>query len=488
MHAVQNWKLEKITECMLKKGGESINLTDSQGNTALFHAVKNFPVFKKLLEAKMDYNHVNNDGDSLLLYACKKDKLKILDLLIDKPDINVNLVNNVGKTLAMLLVENSRYNELKTLVTKKDIDVNYRNKFEETLVSLFIKKFYQQCEGEIGKNFATEYNYYKIKNYGLTLKTLINLGCDFNCEIDGDGNTPIMFYLMIKDYISAHYLLSNTENVDLSIKNKYGYNATYLSLFMKEEVFDQLSYPKRQNFSYKSLRKTLLKYPTFDYGYLDQYQNNLLIHSIVRNDPLATKILKNIPQKLLNEPNCKKENVLIIAAKLGNNETLEKLLECELIKSNVNYKDELGNTALFYAVKLKDKYAMNLLTNAQSDIHSQNNDGLTPVDAAKDMDDSSLLDLLEHPVPKEKLEEKKIFKKIPILKNINNLDEKLDDYIKNYRVSIYQEEYNYLLKNDDHISYYRPSPYNITIQQWLMEVFFPNANGDITVTHKVLGI
>ncbi len=72
------------------------------GITVLFYAVPHSQLLKKLLDFGLDYNHVNNDGDSLLMYVCKQDKLQMFDIIIRKPDFNIYQFN---KNLAMLFIE-----------------------------------------------------------------------------------------------------------------------------------------------------------------------------------------------------------------------------------------------------------------------------------------------------------------------------------------------------------------------------------------------
>ncbi len=58
-----------------------------------------------------------------------------------------------------------------------------------------------------------------------------------------------------------------------------------------------------------------------------------------------------------------------------------------------------------------------------------------------------------------------------VRKKNKNIDERLDDYIKNYRITFYQKEYNYLLKYE-FISNYRPSCSNGLIQKWIYELLY----------------
>ncbi|OUM61121.1 hypothetical protein PIROE2DRAFT_62710 [Piromyces sp. E2] len=206
MYLVKQYHVDMIIDEFLKVKGDHYNLTDENGNTALFYATHGAPfVMRKLLKSGLfDYNHLNNKHENILMY----NTLVSFELLMDKPDIDYNVVNNEGKNLAMILVENGRYNELMKLNVKKGIDVNYQNQYGETLVSIFFKK-YHELVSDKSAVFETEKNRFKIQAMSQTLKTLIKLGCDFNRPIDNEGNTPVMYFLIMEDYHSLQYLIDN---------------------------------------------------------------------------------------------------------------------------------------------------------------------------------------------------------------------------------------------------------------------------------------
>jgi len=163
--------------------------------------------------------------------------------------------------------------------------VNYKNKFDDTLVSVFIKNYYKNYSNYIG-NFVTEGNFLLYKNTAFTLQELVKAGCDFNVIIDDDGNTPIIFFLLTEDYVSAHYILSNCEDIDLSVENKFDISASLLSEFINKNIFDRLQYHKNRNksrFSYESLMKLLRNNKTFDSSFIDS--NNVKMFKQFRYSP-----------------------------------------------------------------------------------------------------------------------------------------------------------------------------------------------------------
>jgi len=477
MHAVNYIKFEKVIDKFLKIKGKHLDLTDNEGNTALFHASLCFiSIFEKFLKSNLfDYNHVNKNDENVLLFCAKNGKIKLLDFFLNKSDFDFNHCNKEGKNLAMILAEHGNYSELKTLVKKKNIDVNYQNEFGETIVSFYIKGYYQQIKGELGKDYNTDYHNVVIRSYAETLKVLVKIGCDFNCTIDGDGNTPAMFYMIMEDYVSLKYILDNCE-IDLSKKNKYGVDAIILSLSMKENIFNKIAGNRAlfnklciSNFSFNTFKHALLSNEGFNFNDLDSSNNNLVILGLIHNDPYIMNIIDRISPKILFEKNNRNENAIIVATKLGNYKILKSILgkvpnekEKEI---KINSKDHLGNTALHYAVLMKDSYAINLLMNHKADPNIKNNNELTAIDLSKDIEESNISDLLIHPIPILEMETQ--------MGKDKSIDKKTDDYIKNYRINDYQQEYNNLIKNNM-ISYYIPSPSNIAYQQWIVETLYSN--------------
>eukprot|EP00833_Pecoramyces_ruminatium_P008039 jgi/Orpsp1_1/1182071/evm.model.c7180000079754.1 len=256
MYAVQHYSLIFVVKHILKNcSNDILNITDNNGNNALFHAIHNTNILKMLLDTTIDYKHINNDNENVLLYCCKLDKYNTVKTLL-KLDIDASMVNNVGKTAAMYLVENNRYLQLRDLVKTKHIDVNYKNKFDKTLVTIYFKTYYSDsCTNEY--NFNKQSNYYMFKNKASTFLELIQLGCDFNVVIDEEGNTPILFLLYIEDYISANYLLNKCQ-IDVTVKNIHDVNAQMLSATLNEKIFEELEYNKnsyKNELSVDSLRR-----------------------------------------------------------------------------------------------------------------------------------------------------------------------------------------------------------------------------------------
>ncbi|OUM65338.1 hypothetical protein PIROE2DRAFT_60071 [Piromyces sp. E2] len=485
MWAFHNLYFEPIVDQLLKIKGNHINLVDHDGNTALFHACYTTPMLmRRVLRTKLfDFNHLNKYQENVLLFSAKHDEVRSFDLLLDLPGINTDLFYEDGKSLAMMLVEQSRPNQLLSLTKKKKIDVNYKNKAGDSLVSVYFKGYLKLMDSITNRNDLTREKMYKVEDNAQTLKKLIEVGCDFNCIIDGDGNTPVMAFMFLEDYASLNYLLENCKNIDLSIKNKYGIDANHLSIFIKSNVINDLVLAnKRYSYfiSYKAVRNYFINNKTSKSDYLDPANNNSVMYALAHNDPYVKHFINIVTPNNLFEKNNKNENVIIVATKLGFSKELKLILSKitgdKEMEIQVNTQDHLGNTALHYAVLLKDKYIVNLLMNNKANPNLKNNNGLSAIDLSKDNEESIIAPYLYHPIPISEMEEQieKLKSKLKSVVKAKSTDEKVNDYIKNYRITSYQQDYEYLM-NCKCISCYYPSQFNIKLQQWRMEVYYPDS-------------
>jgi len=350
---------------ILKNNKDCLEITDNLGRTALFYAANNSDATYQLIFAGANLDHKDNNGNTVLNYCCKNEYFySVLPLIRNKCELNT--INNKGKTPINYLTENNDYWELKQF-SKRPIDKDSKSS-QEAIISL-IKQIYQPHQKR-HPNFYIPY--YK------TLKTLIDCQYNFNIVIDDEGNSPLMFFIMIQDFFTVYYMVKNLKNLDLSLKNKNNDDAFSLSLKLNN----------------KNLIKYIVNQKSFDFKYNDQFNNNILIFYIISNDnKMVRKILyKNI--SLINQVNIKKESPLIIATKLNRITIIKTLLR---LGADVNHQDNLGNTALYYAVDLKDLQAISILTYYKSDLYLKNKRNKSPMDMIQHYPDKQkILDVISN--------------------------------------------------------------------------------------------
>jgi len=433
MHAAGNRRLSFVVKELIKDNDDFIHLTDKNGENALFHAINNDEndTFTRLLYSKIDVNHQNNDGDTVLLYCAKNGYIRAVEQIIKLSNIDLDIVDKAGRNAVMYLLENEEFKIVTRILKTKQFDINYYNyNNNESFVSLIIKK-YQDLFVKNKYYINNSEKKFKISFFGsMMIATLVYPGCDFNIPIDDDGNTPIMYFMMIEDYLTTSFILSDYPNVDLSIKNKHGVNASLLSTFIddKEHI----------------LIKEFVKNKTFDTQYVDKEGNNLLIYAIINNNTTVFSNLVN--EKSINHVNQKNEDTLIIATKLG---FLENINGVELRKADINHQDDLGNTAMHYAIKLRYKYAVNLLAYYQCDMEIKNNEGVTANELVNQLEEKDILKIVKKPLPLHEMKKKikNDSKSFLFLKKKKNTDQKVEEYIKNYQMTNYQKEYLRLVEN-----------------------------------------
>ncbi|KAL6621089.1 ankyrin [Neocallimastix californiae] len=347
-----------------------LNLEDKNGENVLFHSIRN-PKFLMddlitnnqyqydlILNSDININQTNHQGESVLTYCIKNNIIEpICKFLLHNTNIDVNIADNEGKTPAMYLTEKGLYLELLKLHAKH-CDYDYIDMNGQSALSILLEKMY---------NYNKETDQVQYMDYARVMSTFVNYQCDFNYSVDNDENTAFMVFLIVNDMATAKFCAKYLKKLDLSVKNKYGENATSLCYKL----------------GHYKLIPLLKDNPTFNYGYRDPINhNNLLMISIVNNYLGIKELLENDPS-IINEVNNKNENGLIIASKINQVKAVEILLERGIY---IDHQDNLGNTALHYAVDIQEPYLISKLMSKEPNIHLKNNEGKSALDLAQEIE------------------------------------------------------------------------------------------------------
>jgi len=415
MYACQSEKLQNAVR-QLANNSSSLNMVDENGRTALFYAVNNINNLRTLITNDIDINRLDYNNDSILTYCCKNKIYEPIKTLAVAGNLNLNTFNNDDKTAAMYLVEDLRYMELKQIINK-DMNFYYINKNNESALSILFKKYYEYYQNnEIDKILSTIN----------VIKVLVDKNVNFNAAIDEQGNTPVMFLMMIEDWISLSYIMFYNKNLDLSLKNIYGESASSLCLRISQKRVDEII-SSNYNLSVKALLSLFFKNDSFDNSWYDRNGNNPLMYSAYYNSKESAHYLLTEHPDMVNQTNMHHESLLIMCAKLCSDGVAKEIFMNKV--NNINQKDDNGNTALHYAVQLNDYYMTNLLAYNKADPNIKNNDGVTPMELAKK--DNKLLKYITSPIVSydfsKKMKSKGLFKK---KKNINPINV---DLLNKYR-------------------------------------------------------
>jgi len=218
MYAVKNPHLLTAVKLLCYRSTD-LNIVDKNGENALFHSLKNKDALNELLRSKININQLNNKKESVLLYCCKNDIFEPIKYLTNRKDLDVNITDEDDRTSAMYLAEKARNTELRSLEMRQ-CNYDYVNGKKESVLSLVINKMYnpkEKCPLEI------------YSEYLRIIISLVHFNCNFNVPVDEDGNTAIMVFMLIPDYYTLQYVLKKVDDIDFSIKNKYGESASTLS-------------------------------------------------------------------------------------------------------------------------------------------------------------------------------------------------------------------------------------------------------------------
>ncbi|KAL6621070.1 ankyrin [Neocallimastix sp. 'constans'] len=218
MYAVKNPHLI-IAVKLLSFRSDDLNLVDKNGENAVFHALKNLSALKELLRTKIDVNQLNKNNETALLYCCKNDIFEPIKYLINRKDLNVNVADNDERTPAMYLAEKGKNSELRSLETLH-CNYDFVNSKNESVLSLVINKMYNPTE-----KCSTEL----YSEYLRIIVSLVHFNCNFNLPVDEDGNTAIMVFMLIPDFLTLQYVIKKVDDIDFTIQNKYGESASSLS-------------------------------------------------------------------------------------------------------------------------------------------------------------------------------------------------------------------------------------------------------------------
>ena len=330
-----------IVELLLKQPRINPNLEDFHGNTALFLAINNNreEVVNVLLDNgkhgfQINLNHQNRDGHTALMLAIlEPHRGHIVQALLKKDNVDLNLQNKAGETALMLAAN------------QYPVNVDMANMLVEARIR-HIKKHKANLQNLKGQtelmavsNVTDHENFVKA-----LLSTENGLKVNVNLQ-DSKGWTALMYAIsenrdgMVNEFL--RYGKFTTPHIDVNLISTSWRYETALTLAIKRENQPNV--------------ERLLAFETIDINLaLTRFGNFALMNACSVNDgPANVAIVK----KLLTARNIdvKKQDyggktALIIALELRRNNIANELLENDDIRATVNIQDNMGFTAIMYAV------------------------------------------------------------------------------------------------------------------------------------------
>ena len=349
----------------------------------LFDYLKNneFDKFKNYFHTNkhVDVNIRDDSGNYLITYAIIKNNIEIIKLLLDN-ECRIDIFDQEERSLLYLPIKYDYINIINLLLEydKHSIGISI----------LDIKDKYDN----IPLHYAIFFNNSNI------VQILLVAGSDVNIT-DDNGNNALHLAVYNKNYDICKLIIN--KDININAKTIIGENALHIACnFQLENIvelliehnininaqdfnneFTPLMYTVSLN--NKKLSKILLQ-NNVDPNKQDFIGNTALHYSIIEeNYEICDELLKYLKDTLMTNVNVYNINselpvhIFLQKDTIHNTILLKKLIH----KSNINFQDQTGNTALhLICQKNLWKDYKEILTEKKLNIFIKNNDGSRPID------------------------------------------------------------------------------------------------------------
>ena len=344
--------LEKIDE------GVSVNDRGIDNNTPLIVACDNSQpkVVEKLLEyPDIDVNAQNVHGTTALMAACRgmSDNTYIAERLLNRSDIDVNIQNRDKNTALIWACRAGKTKIVEKLIDRPDIDVNAQN-----------------ITGGTALMFAASFGFTDIVE-----KILQHPNVDVNLK-DNKGKTALDF----ADSKIAGMINSYQKGVDKRELNKsnnfkigVGINE-YVAGVNKRDEDGNTALMKASIYGWTDAVKVLLANPEIDVNMQQSTGNTALMDACYSGHTEVVDQLLKHPEVNVNIQNREGFTALMYAAARKYTDIVDKLIHHPDI--NVNLRNNDGNTALNIAGSWENKEEVKkILLHPDVDVNVKNRFG-----------------------------------------------------------------------------------------------------------------
>lgn len=336
---------------------ESINNVDSDGNSALIHAMRHgsFSIIALLLGHNAAIDHQNNDGQTALMRVAEIGEITTLEFMLQK-GADINKQSKDGSTALMYAVRNNpmmimsllKYQAdptIKNFNGKTACSIAFENKLNNTIPDAY--------ENQPKKEACTFYDYC-IKE--LLKAELKSPKCELNLNNYWDENLKVTLLM----YATAS---GDDEWIDLILaKNSSNINAEDV------DSYTALTYASRYP-KIRCLQKLLQA--GANVNHLNKNGYSPLMYVIQKENKECFDLLLNAGANV-NAQNKTAQTPLILATKC---ETADYTAELIKVGAIINTQDDQGGTALMFAAGFGNLACLRLLLEANADINMQDNEG-----------------------------------------------------------------------------------------------------------------
>ena len=325
-----------IVEFLIKSMQSSTNTQNKDGNTPLHVACLrgNSQVIKFLVSVSNSdiLNTRNVEGDTPLHLACQNGHQGVVTFLFNK--VNLNHQNNDENTPLNIAILFQRKNIAKLLYCHHKCDINITNKDWNTPFHLVCMEGWTDRVQHLLSTRENDINAQNMKgNTPLHISCLeshtdmvkiiiTQKSCDFNCKNE-HGNTPLHL-ACLEGKLDIVRLLVEMKECDLNLKNKAGVCALHLAFYNRHQ----------------SVVEVLIRHDRCDVNCTDAVDNMPLGLAVILSWTNIVKFF--ITEKLCNVSHQNKfgDTPLHLSKRVS---------VAELLKCDVNSKNERGDTALSIA-------------------------------------------------------------------------------------------------------------------------------------------
>lgn len=419
---------DKILDVILKSYPrlETVKEVDSKKFISLISAASsnNIPIMQFLLANGCNINHTNDVGQTALIEAASNGHTEVVQMLLEKEEIDINLVDTKGRSPLHCAAKNGHTEIVQTLLKMDRIDINLVDSYGTSALILAAKIGHSQVvqmlleKEEIKVNLVDSNKRSALlcvaeNGHTEIVQTLLKMDrIDINL-VDSYGNSALILAARNRHSQVVQALLENKE-IDINLVDskgrspllcaaKNGHTEVVQMLLEKEEIKVNLVDSEKisalslaSKLGYTEIAKALLKHPQIDIRCGGENNSTPLLTAALHGQyEIFQSLFKRYATDQLQEIDGDGDTTLGSSAYSGNIQIMQLVLDSG--EYNINHRATTrGYTALIWAVVKQHKDAVETLLKVDGvDVGILDNDGESALDIAKRKRKTEIIALLE---------------------------------------------------------------------------------------------
>lgn len=342
--------------------------------------------------SNLDLNLRDETGNYLISYAVLKNNYEICQKLIEKGS-RIDINDQDGRTLIYIPIKYYYNNLLKLFL-----------KYDETTIGISIVNVKDRF-----KNIPLHYSII-YKNL-FAIKLLLEYNSNPN-TIDNDNNNSLFLAIMTRNQDIFNLIIES--NIEINHVNQYGENALHIAcgyqlynmvegllrkkININQQEYDNEVTPLIYSVNLNNTKISLLLLKNNADPNIQDFMGNTALHYAIieENNELIFYLLKeNIIETNLNVANTNNKLPIHLYLEKKSNFYNQNILEILIKRSNLNYQDKDGNSALHYLCKNDYwKEFRNILEKKKMNITLKNKKNESPFDYINNNEKKEFLKLI----------------------------------------------------------------------------------------------